>query len=353
MGRQARTARWLVALLCRCSLVLLVALAWAPTALAQASEGDTATARALAKEAFAAYDDGEFAKAAELFERAEKLHYAPTLLLGLARSQVKLGQYVEARENYHRIVNHQLPAGASPAFREALETAKAEVATLDDKIAWVIIIVQGPANPEVALDGTAISTASLSVKRAVNPGMHKVTAEASGARGESTFVVRAGESTEVRLTLQSVANAPADSETEATTPSGTTSTSGDEPDAVDPGATQRLLGFLALGVGGAGVAVGAITGGIAMGQHSELSDVCPNEQCPLAQESDLDAYNTTSTVSTVGFVAGGALAALGLVLVLTAPSEPEEQASEQHGLTTPPLAELRIGAGQIRASLRF
>ena len=353
MAMKAPTARWLVDRLCRYGLVLLVALAWAPTALAQASESDTATARALAKEAFAAFDAGDFAHAAELFDRAEKLHYAPTLLLGLARSQVKLSQYVEARENYHKIINRQLPAGASPAFLEALDTAKAEVATLDDKIAWVIIIVQGPANPEVVLDGAAISAASLAVKRAVNPGQHKVTASASGVRGESTFVVRAGESTEVRLTLQTVATAPPQAETEPATAPDSSKPSVGEPDAVDPGTPQRLLGFLSLGVGGAGLAVGAITGGIAMGQHSELSEVCPNEQCPMSQESDLDAYNTTSTVSTVGFVAGGALAALGLVLVLTAPSEPEEQASARHGLTTPPVAELWIAAGQIHASLRF
>ena len=100
-----------------------------------------------------------------------------------------------------------------------------------------------------------------------------------------------------------------------------------------------------MGVGGAALVVGAITGGLAMGDHSDLEDNCPGGQCPPEQQDTLDSFHTMGTVSTVGFIAGGVLAATGVVLLLTAPSAAEEPAAT--------VVEARFGPGSLSATVRF
>jgi hypothetical protein len=78
-----------------------------------------------------------------------------------------------------------------------------------------------------------------------------------------------------------------------------------------------------IGVGGAALIMGAATGGVALSKHSALAEKCPSGHCPSdkqsAYQSDVDSYKTMGTVSTVGFIAGGVLAATGIILVATSP----------------------------------
>ena len=53
----------------------------------------------------------DYERAAELFQQAEGLMHAPTLLLGLARAQAGLGKLVSAHETYIRVTREPLPDG--------------------------------------------------------------------------------------------------------------------------------------------------------------------------------------------------------------------------------------------------
>lgn len=311
-------------------VVLLTAVAF--SAHAQPSEENIATARGLGVEGQAALDAGDHAKAADRFRRAESLYHAPTLVLGLARAYVGLGKYVRARESYNKIIREKLPADAPAAFKQAQEDARKEIGSLEGKTSWVTITVAGAEDPEVTIDGEPVPAAALGVRRAVDPGDHEVMARAEGyLPATSDFSVDQGASTEVSLELQIDPNAG--------------SGSGASPGAGqgDPGGTQRILGFVALGVGGAGLLVGVITGALAMGQHSDLEEACPDSQCLPAEQDNLDSYRTMGTVSTIGFIAGGVLAATGVVLVLTAPSADEPG----------PEVSARFGPGSLQATVRF
>jgi hypothetical protein len=295
------------------------------------SDADKTTARALAIEGQKALDAGDHETAADRFARADKLYHAPTLLVGLARAYVGLGKLVEAMETYNKVIREKLPDDASEAFKEAVAEARTEVEGLDQKIGWVTIRVEGPDEPSVTMDGKEISAASLGVKRAVNPGEHLVKAGGEGyASSERSFTASAGSHEEVVLTLQ-----PGVSDID------------DPEEGGDSGETLRLV-FIGIGVGAAGLLVGAITGGLAIGKHGELEDNCQNNSCPPDQEDNLDSYRTLGTVSTVGFIVGGVLAATGIVLVIVGSTgdsgaEPAEEAT----LTT------QIGPGSIGATLRF
>jgi hypothetical protein len=81
------------------------------------------------------------------------------------------------------------------------------------------------------------------------------------------------------------------------------------------------LGYVALGIGGAGVVVGSIFGGLALGKKSSLDDACKvKSNCPANAQDDIDALHTDATVSTVGFVVGGVGLAAGLIVLLTTSS---------------------------------
>ena len=273
----------------------------APTA------ADKSTARQLAIEGNKALGEKDYATAADRYSRAEQLYHAPTLLIGLARSYNGLGKFVEAYEAYNRVLREPLGSDASKAFRKAQEEAKAEIGPVEKKIAHATITVLGAENPTVLLDGEPLDSAGLGVKRPVNPGEHEVKASERGYLAQSkSFSIESGELTEITLELP-----PAP---DSGLPSG-----GMKP--------IRIGGFAALGLGAAGLAVGGVTGGLALGQHGDLTDGCPGNVCPPDQSENLDSFRTMGSVSTAGFVAGGVLAAVGVTLVILGASDDEPAAA--------------------------
>ena len=86
---------------------------------------------------------------------------------------------------------------------------------------------------------------------------------------------------------------------------------------------QRTLGWVGIGVGGAGILFGTVTGLMAVSSRSDLdAHGCLDNGCYVDQKDDVDSYNALRTTSTVGFVVGFVGAAAGVTLLLTAPESP-------------------------------
>lgn len=101
------------------------------------------------------------------------------------------------------------------------------------------------------------------------------------------------------------------------------------PDDSKPGSTQRVAGYGLAGAGALGVVVGSIFGILSIAKHSSVVDRCPAyPTCDASERAVIDNENgsarTAGNVSTVAFVAGGALLVGGMLLVLTAPSARRE-----------------------------
>jgi hypothetical protein len=291
-------------------------------AFADPSPQDIAQARELGGQAQTAFDAGNFAESEKLWIAAANLYSAaPTLTLGLARTQVKLGKLVAAAEAYKKIIREQGDnPNLSPAFKDALESAKAELPPISNRIANVVITVDAP-NPKVTIDGQPVSAAALGLKRPIDPGQHTVRAEAPGYKpAENSFQVADAGLAETKLTLEKAPDAPAAAGTPGSDQAGVTaSTSG--------GSSNKTFALVAWGVGGLGLVVGGITGLIAVGKHGSLKDSCPDSKCPSTSKSDVDSYKTVGTISTIGFIAAGVGAAAGAVLWFTAPSESQSPAA--------------------------
>lgn len=283
------------------------------------SAQDIAQARQLGQQAKAAFDAGNYAESEKLWAAAQKLYpVAPTLTLGLARTQAKLGKYVAAQESYNKIIREwgDKPA-PSPAFKDAAEAAKTEVGTVSPHLASVVINVTGAEGPTVTIDGDSVPSVALGLKRPVDPGQHVVKANAEGyLPAETTFTVAEGASAEANITLEkdpAAAVAPPANATQSSAPPAAVDTKG--------GNMNRTLAIAAWGVGGAGLVFGAVTGVIALGKHGDLEEKCPGGTCASSVQSDVDSFHTMGTLSTVGFVVAGVGAAAGAVLWFTAPKK--------------------------------
>jgi hypothetical protein len=303
--------------------VLLATVLFASSALAEPTAADRATARTLAQEGQDALDAKKYSVSVDRFSRAEALVHAPTLLLGLARAQLGLGNLVEAQENYNRIIREGVAPGAPKSWAKALDAATKEVQVLAPRIPWVTINVTGSSSPQVALDSTPVPAASLGVRRAVNPGDHTVKAFADGFLPSSKSIsLVEGQSLSVTLDLEPApAPPPPPPVAETTPPPLVPETS------KSSGGTRKTLMFVSYGVGAAGLITGGVAGVLALQKHNHLKTVCtlPDSRCPDSETSNLNAYHTMTTVSTIGFIAGGVGVVAGTILLLTLPGSSSQQ----------------------------
>lgn len=296
---------------------------------AQQDDATRAQARELAQRGSDAFTSGDFNGAQDLFHRAYMLVQAPSLSLREARALVKLGRLVEALDAYARTTRTPVDDKSPPAYREAVDAASSELQALRPRVPQLKIIVEGGAGgaSTVTVDGKAVSPALIGVASAANPGKHEIVATSgngSSARGSVELVE--GETKEVHLTLAAGGGAV----TAATTSTHDVSVAPSHP-------PQRLWGFVALGVGAAGLGTGLVAGLMATSKHSSAQSECPNSVCVAGSqgEKDLDSFRTLRTVSTIGYVVGGVGAAAGVTLLLLTPKSPRSQSASVHVVVSP------------------
>jgi tetratricopeptide (TPR) repeat protein len=291
-----------------------------------------AAARAIGEEGLALYDQGKYVDALDRFERADDLIKAPTLGLMAARSLEKLGRLVEASERYQQVAGMKVDAGATEAFKQAQAAATKEREALVPRIPNVEVSVAGPGAEQVTslmLDGRRLppektgSARPISAKIPVDPGDHRLEAKAEAGEAFERFSLSEGATERVVLTLTGSPNKllvpPGKGAAE---PGQAAKDSSSSPPPERKGKTQETIGWVSLGVGAAGVAVGVVTGSIAAGKHAGFTDPPCNDDlktCPAEFQDDIDSYNTLRPVSSVGFIVGGVGLGVGAVLLLTLP----------------------------------
>ncbi len=303
----------------------------APAAFAQdqPQAESVAAARSLGMQGIKLADAGDCKGAIEKLSRAESLYHAPSILGRLGECQVNVGQVVLGTENLNRVVREQLAANAPKAFRDAQERAKGVLNTALPKIAHLTVRVDpADARPQVTVGGAAIPPALIGVERPTDPGTHEVVISAPGYLEQKTSVTLAeGGSQEIAVKLEKdPAAAVAATPPPATTPPPVITGPTPPPADTDP-KKSNTLAYVALGVGGAGLVVGGVTGFLALGKKSDLKG-CVDTKCPSSQQDTLDGAKSMATVSTVGFAVGFVGVGLGVVLLLTGNSSGGASASK-------------------------
>jgi len=303
-SHQPRSSRPLRATVAAAAAVLAVCLA-AP-ARAQ-SDADRATARALAAEGFEALQAEDYATAEDRFRRADALVHAPTLVVDRGRALLGMKRYVEAQEQFELVLREGVPEGAPPSWAQAVQEARALLDEVKPKIAWLTVSVPDVPQAEIRVDGQLIPRAAQGVQRATNPGRRTIEVMADGYRprrlqvdlpegGEAARVV-----TLVALPPRQTAAPPAAEQ---------------RPGAEGSGDWRRPVAYVALGVGGAGLLLGSVTGILALQRHAELAERCPEGLCPASQTAAIEGYHRLSWASGAGFTLAVAGTTTGVVFWL-------------------------------------
>lgn len=297
------------------ALALAASLGLSPAVVRADEAADRATARALASEGHQALLKKDFATALDRFRRANQLVRAPTLTVGAARALTGLGRLVEAEEAYQRVLREGIEADAPLAWKRALEHAREELAELQPRLAWITVTVSGPEAAEVHLDDALLPPASIGVRRASDPGTRTIRATAPGyLPAEQTVVLGEGDHKSVELTLQPDPNA-AMAQAEPAAPLPASPVVREEP--------PKTAAYVALGVGGAAVIGGIVTGLMTMSTKDDLDERCPGAECDSEDRATLDRYRTVGTISAVGFGVGAVGLGAGIALLLSQPKADE------------------------------
>jgi hypothetical protein len=356
------SASWTVLVLGLCAL-LFTTLSTVP-AEAQTDQ-ERSGARAAATAGAEAFDAGRYQEAVDYFTRAESLVHSPVHLIYMGRAQLKLGEWVKARENFLKISREGAPDGASEAVTQAVQDAEDELAALEPKLPYVTISVQGaPTGTEykVSLDGEDLPSALLGVATPVDPGDHTLRATAPGYdSGDVSINITEGKRENVLLEVAATGEAPAAAPTESVPADDSMSTGAEastDPMA-DTGAApsgMRLGSYIALGVGAVGLGVGTIFALGAKSDADEADKLCGGNrsQCEVDEgtaEADKitklnDDSGSKKTLAIVGFLVGGAGIGAGVALYVLSMDQGGGSANE-------PSVTPYVGLGEVGLTGRF
>ena len=157
---------------------LAIATAMTPVVARAQGAKEIAAAKQAFKEGEAAEAKGELATALARFQSALAVKETAQLHLRVGTVQEKLGRLVDALASYKRGLDK---AAALPAVAKI---AKEQIAAIEPKIPSLTVTLASPAGSPsglaITLDDAPLDAASLGASRPIDPGQHRVRAEAPG-----------------------------------------------------------------------------------------------------------------------------------------------------------------------------
>ena len=316
----------------------------APSASAQAaaagpSKEDRERANALMDEGDEDVKRGDLAAALDVYQKAHAIMHVPTTGIEVARTLDKLGKLMDALVATREVLAMPVVAGEPKQFTEARDEAKALLATLEERVPTLTIVVTGvPGRTpvDVTLDGRKLTADELAAPLQLAPGKYRVLAKADEhTPAFADITLKERDRAQAALALARVLIIGPDPTATATAP----------PPPPPPGLSPLVpIGF---SIAGASILVGAITGGLALSAASEANTRCPKGLCrsdgdKTFAQGRYGAADALAIAADVAFVLGLGGAAIGIYGVASPPSARP---------ATPPPAALILGPGS--AHLRF
>lgn len=288
------------------------------TNVARADEAlDAAAADALYDQAQKHMAKGEFDRACRLLDASEKLDSGVGTLLTLGECYDKTGRSASAWTTFQEAA--ALAKNTNQAPREKLARRKA--AAIEPNVSKLVINVPPSSvleGLEVKRDDQVVDKAQWGAPVPMDPGEHTISSAAPGhiPWSSKVRVVPKGSSTIVEVpSLQSIPPPPRE---EASLHVVKSPAPRDEAHM----SVQRILGFVAGGVGIAGIGTGIGLGVYALSKHDDAQMLFCGATCSGGGGDMVQAQAKRLAIgSTIAFIAGGTFTAGGIVLVLTAPSE--------------------------------
>ncbi len=302
----------------RLGLFALLATLW--TAAAQAQEKkDPVAADYLFREARKAARAGDYAKACPLFADSLKAEPGTGVLMNLADCEEHLGKVASAWQHWREALD---TLSGKNDKRAAL--ARRKIAALDRRLPRLTLRLAAgaPGESRVERDGVELGASALGLPVPVDPGAHTIVVRAPRHQ-ERTFTVSVREAQLVEQSVDAGAALPEK-------PPVATGASGDgavreatsEAAPARSGSAARPIGYALVGIGVVGIGVGTVAGLVALDKKSTVQQHCQSDPAGgvgCTDQTGVDAAatgRTMSTVSTIGFAAGAASLAVGVLLLV-------------------------------------
>lgn len=229
---------------------------------------------------------GDYDQACSRFSESLRLLPAVGTMLNLADCEEHRGRVADALAQFQ----HALDSMAKNDDR--ISFARGRIAKLEPRVPHVRLVPSG--GPlTVDLDGVKLGDAALNVPLPVNPGTRALVVHASG-RQDRSYSVQVAEGATLNVEIQpGEALPPGAPVAETASPL----TPEENP--------SHAVAWTSLAIGGTGLAVGTITGLMALGLAGKVRDNCPDHTCTSRDDLDrADTGKTMTVVSTVGFGVG-------------------------------------------------
>jgi tetratricopeptide (TPR) repeat protein len=276
-----------------------------------ATEDQVASTERRAQELF---DEGKYEEAIGHWRFADGLRKDPGHEVSIGRALAKLGKLLEARELLRKLTSVELPPSAKTNEVDAHAAAEDVLRAVEKRIPKLDVAVRVKKGQKyiVRVDGSAVDVARLVKPIEVDPGKHALELEPQGGAVTKRSVdVKEATTEKVMVDLRP-----------------------------PPGFEVQKLAPYAFGLGAIGLGVGGVTGGLSLAKVNDVRSRCLDYHCLPADQSKADSAKTLGTVSTIGFIAGGVLAATGVVFLVW-PRDPDAAPAAP----TPKKTGLALGVG--------
>ncbi len=320
------------------SILLAAALAVANAPARADNAADKAAAEALFNHAKQLTKEGKFSEACPKFAESQRLDPGVGTMLYLADCYEKSGKTASAWAQFL-----EAAAAAKASGQADRETkARQRAAALEPNLCRVTMQVPIEAQTqgvEIKRDGTVVAKPLWDTTVPVDPGDHKFEASATGYKPWQTYVaVKAGECAAVNVKVPALEKEAPKVEPPKPEPPKVEPPKPEPPkpeppkppsqdpvpprrSGVDPNpgtpSGPRTFGFIATGLGVAGVAVGGIVGVVAMTKNNDSKLTCKTSGWCWPEGEDQRALAATlGNVATGALSAGGALFLTGVILLI-------------------------------------
>ncbi len=312
------------------ALSLLGPLALSSPAIAQ----DVAAADALFNRGVTEMKAGQYKKGCPLIAESLRVDPQPGTLFTLSQCEVKWGRVATAvarLDDYLQLYERLTPdQKVQQQNRPKVAKEQRDKLALDVPELTLSLPPGAPAGTVVKRDGAVVAGAALGLGLPVDPGEHVVSTQApGGALWEQQFTIAKGEKKPLVLEVKAAPTIEARTALAAPVVVATPEPAKQEPPLPETkaGTSGRRVAVYAIGgVGVAGLVLGGVMGGLALGKKSTIEANCGEA---IGAPSELDCNQTgydasksvkaLGLVSTIGFAAGLAGVGTAIVLLLTEP----------------------------------
>jgi serine/threonine-protein kinase len=278
-------------------------------ASAEPTAEERAIARTLFDEGRALAKDGKWPEACAKLEASQRSAPGIGTLFNLADCYEHIGKTASAWTAFSETADQAKRAGQGD--RETI--ARDRAAALAPKLAKLRFDAKGAPPPglELRLDGKVLAAGAIGTEIPVDPGDHKVNVSATGKAPREISVRVEVPAAVVLVDLPKLDDASTQAPVTPPPP----------PPIVheDERPWQKPAAIAAGGVAIVALGVGTIFGLRASSQWSDAKATCSGNTCDDKGYSGWQDARSSATIGTIGFVAGGVLAAAAVVLWITAP----------------------------------